>query len=401
MKNQTKILFTSDLHIGLRIENVDQTPYIIEILMRVLNKAVELIEKGYEVTIILGGDVFDNNDPSEAQIGAFIGFLSEVKKHNIRLYVMVGNHEARANPERLSCLSFIKEASVGFPSVTLIEDITSIEFCDSVNGKCWFTFLPHVSKALIEKKKLNYTPQEYIDKKCEKILNKLQAKMVDHYVFSHLNVKGFHSGSEENLLKRSDVYLPECFTNPAVTVVRPTIIQAHIHSRQQKDNVHIVGSPIFCSANESGEKGFLEISIGKSIGDSSDMQYHPSFAPEFIELELNMIGCEEQFFKIPEVKELIKKIPKETVSIIKLDISINPENNTYNWKGIQEKLQNHFQKSIIKTIVPRIVIKRITRNSNQKISLPPDEAVRTFIKKNWSSDKDKAKAIYKKAKNYL
>jgi exonuclease SbcD len=396
-----KIVAGGDFHLGLRVDNFDQTPDIEAVLARLVNKAVELKDADHEVVIVLGGDIFDSNDPNESQIAALIRVLVLIDSHGIQTYVMIGNHEARANPERLSCLSFIKDAEGVFPTVRLIEDITTMDYGQSINGVVNLTFLPHISKATVEHKKLKASPQEYIDAKVDKILKKIEGKKCDHIIFSHLNVKGAHAGSEENLLKRSDVYLPHSVTEGCLSGIKPTIIQHHIHSRSQMDNIHIIGSPVFCSFNEHGEKGFAVITVGRDVGDNDGIEYFPSGATEFMELEVDMIGKTEPFFKIPEVLEAMKQLPRNQKFVLKVDVTINPENNTYDWNKIKTTIEKNFPLSIIKTIIPRIISKRLVRNAEQKIGLSPDASVQAFIKSNWKADKVKAKSIYKVAKEYL
>lgn len=396
-----KIVWISDCHIGMRIDGLDQTPDIIEVIKQAVLKAKEYQDEGHETLLVFGGDIFDSNSPTEAQIGSFITILALIKAYGLTTYVMVGNHEARANPERLSCLSFIKDASIGFPSVTLVEDIDMMEYGQSINGKLFLTFLPHVSKALVEKKKLKASPQEYIEQKLDKILKKVERQKGDHIIFSHLNVKGAHGGSEENLLQRSDVYLPNSVTENCLSGIKPIIIQGHIHSRQQVDNIHIVGSPVFCSFNEHGEKGFAVITVGRDVGDEFGIQYFPSFAPEFIELELDMIGATKPFFQNEVVLDALKALPRKQKFVFKIDVTINPENNTYDWRKVQATIEKNFPSAIVKTIVPRIVSKRLVRSADQKIGLPPEAAVQKFIKTNWKEDKQKCKDIWKVAKGYL
>lgn len=396
-----KIVFTSDLHIGLRLDGQDQTPDIIEVMKRVVLKAVEYKNDGHQALLVLGGDLFDSNSPNESEIGSLITVLALIKQYDLETYVMVGNHEARANPERLSCLSFIKEASTGFPTVKLVEDIDFLEYGESINGKLFLTFLPHVSKALVEKKKLKASPQEYIEQKVEKILKKVDKQKADHIIFSHLNVKGAHGGSEENLLKRSDVYLPHSVTEGCLSGIKPIIIQGHIHSRQQIDNIHIVGSPVFCSFGESGEKGFAVVTVGRDIGSDVGIEYFPSLAPEFVSLELDMIGQSTPFFQIPEVLSALKSLPRNQKFVLKVDATINPESNSYDWKKIQATIEKNFPLAVVKAIVPRIVSKRLVRNAEQTIGLTPEQAVQKFIKSNWKEDKQKCKDIWKIAKAYL
>jgi DNA repair exonuclease SbcCD nuclease subunit len=404
MKNKNKpykILHLNDLHLGLVVEGVDQTPHFEQIMIDFVNYGKKLKAEGYDVILIFGGDIFDDNNPSEELVGVVIRIMCLIKAAGLLAYYNVGNHEACHNPERVSALSFIRDAKDAFPDIKLIDDITMISKGDCVEGKLFFTFLPHISKALIKSKNLSVSPQEYIDNKCEKIVKNTEGELGINLVFSHLNVKGVHAGSEANLLKRSDVFLPNVLTQDIYLGMKPTIIQSHIHNRSQERNIHIVGSPVFCSANETGEKGFAEITVGKQIDQPFTIEYVPTNPPQFLVVEVDLReDVNLDFLKHKDV-EKIMSMDEEKTYVIKFDVTVSAEGNNHNWDLIQKTIQQKFKHSIIKQIVPRIISDKVIRNSKQKVGLPAQEAVKVFIKKNWAKDKDKANAIYKYSKKYL
>jgi len=400
---QLKIIFTSDLHIGLRSDEIDRSGEIIKILKSIVNRCKKL-SKDYNVLLVIGGDIFNTNTPSEENIADFIFIMSMIKKYGINTYIIVGNHDAIANPNRLSCLSFVKKAKTAYPMIRLIEDITSIEIGVYENGPLHFLFLPHVSKALIQKKlntkaiRKEITTQEYIDSKTKSIMKKI-GSCTQVIAFSHLNIIGAHPGSEENLLKKSTVFLPDTLINPPVGVTKPTIISGHIHSHSIMDNIYIVGSPIYCSYGEKpGPKFYCEISVSNQIGKPDDIEFKETEYREFKQLELDMIGETRDFFEIPEVSNFVSGLDPIHKPFIKFDIAINPENNNYDWKSIVKKCEKY--EATVKPIIPRVVMKKNVRSAAQKINLNPIDAVKVRLKKN-VKDKMQMKRLYKIALKYL
>lgn len=400
------IIFSSDWHIGLKTDEIDRTEEIIKIGKQIISHCVKKKKLGFDVLLILGGDLFNTNTPSENQIASLLVIISLTKKHDIKTIVMDGNHDSVADPDRLSCLNFLKEAKIGFPNVILVQDIKFLSMGETENGPLYFTFLPHISKATVERlvrdEKLEerVSPQEYIDSKSLAILKKV-GPAAQHYVFSHLNVMGAHPGSEENLLKRSDVVLPSAFTNTPVGYVIPTIIQAHIHSHQIIDNINIVGSPIYCTFGEKlGPKYFCEIEISNNIGKKDRIEFIPTDCRQFHRLELDMLGETRDFFEIEEVTAFMNQLNPEQQPIVKIEITISPENNTYNWDAIRSRISREFNCDV-KPIIPRVIFKRQVRSVEQKITLTAKQATQVYLKKNLRKEKDKAKRIYARALKYL
>lgn len=407
-----KVVWSSDWHLGLKTDDIDRTEEIVEIGKDVVKRAASYQEKGFETILVLGGDLFDSNNPSEKYIASLISVLNLVRKHKINTYVIVGNHEAIADPERLSCLNFLKEMKKGYPTVTLIEDIRFLNVCESDAGPVRFTFLPHITNALIHKKVIDgklkkaIPTQEYINDKCDRIREKVGPES-QHYVFSHLNVRGAHPGSEQNLLRKSEVFLPDAFTKEGSDGISlPTIIQGHIHSSSVERNINIIGSPIFCSFGEDNtDKYYAVINIPKTLGEQPNIVWVKTDYRPFLQCELDMLGEVKDFFQIDEVKDFLKEVDKfvkkKNYPVVKFDVTINPEANNYDWNDIKQKLSKEYKNVYFKQIVPRIIVKKQARSTKQKITLTPKEAVKVYINKNLKKTPKKAKLVYAMASKYL
>jgi exonuclease SbcD len=404
-----KIVWSSDWHLGLKTDEIDRTDEIFNVGKDIIDKAIEYKEEGHDTILVLGGDIFDNNTPSERHIAVFIKLLKRIKEHNLKTFVMVGNHEAIADPNRLSCLSFIKELKSGYPSIELVEDIKIVKVGILDTGPMYLTFLPHISRATIEAKvknkklKQELTTQQYIESKSKRIAEKLGPNS-NHIVFSHLNVRGAHGGSEENLLKRSEVYLPKIFTDPPLGMPQPIIIQGHIHSNQMVGNdLYIIGSPIFCTFGEAlTPKYYAEINVKGQLSVPDEVIIEETKYRPFLQTELDMVGETRDFFEIPEVTNFLDKIANyaDKNPIVKFDISIDPECNNYDWTTIRNRIQKDYS-CFVKNIVPRILVKRQVRSSEQKINLPPKKAIQIYVKRNLKKNPEKAKQVYALSLKYL
>lgn len=385
-----RIFFTSDLHLGLKTEGVSRDAEIYSILDDVIEEC-----RAQSAILVLGGDIFNHNSPSEEEIKAFIdNFLNKLE--GITTFIMVGNHDVIHSPENTSCLSFIPSVVKNYPSsfkIRLIDDVSSVK----IEANTYITFLPYMTKStLISLGKEKYEPQEYINQKSKLIFDKLPDHF-NHIVFSHLNVKGAKAGSEESLLKKAMVYLPPCFTEQVSEAKRlPKIIQGHLHSKDLINNIHIVGSPLYCGFGEvEKEKYYAYISIENG---KEKIIYQPTNCVKFHQLELVIDeNSDPDFFNIPEVYDFCKTITK--TSIVKFDVKLYQGTRVYNFDLIKESVEEKYS-CVCKPIIPKIIATKVSRNTEQKINLKPDEAVKVFIKSN-INDKERAKRIWSKAKEIL
>jgi len=381
------------LHLGLKTSEIDRTDEIIDVLLQSIDKAVSLKKKYKDTIFIIGGDIFESNNPSEHHINKFIMCLNVLFKENIKTYIIAGNHDSIADPNRKSCLGFIHKLKNGpYKNIRLIEDIKCIKWFTSDYGHIYLTFLPHITKAHLHKTKYK-TTKDYIDKKCKKIKDKI-GQGQQNFVFAHLNVKGVIPGSEENLLKKSEVFLPDCFIMEPEEMgyICPIITNAHIHKTGKKKNICMPGSPTHTDFSDTAEKKyFWVIDVPEYLNEIRKNKKYGKLirtkCKRFVEKELMITKASQ---------DIMKLIPKGDKNVIlKLDVSI-AENVIFNWDDIKKELDKKFH--YVKPIVPRIIRKRVTRNNKQVMTLTPHEAVKTFILTNKPKNKQKK---YNLAKSYL
>lgn len=378
-----KIVFFSDIHLGLKTSEIDRTQEIVDISLQAVKHACALKKKGEDVLLVVGGDVFNHNDPSDYLISQFIRILNPAVLAGISIYVVVGNHDAISNPDKKSCLQFLAKLRGTYKLIKVIDDMECVKWFTADYGHVYLTFFPHITRAHLEGTKYKST-QEYIDKKAAKIWKKVGPGQ-HQIVFSHLNVRGLIPGSEENLLKKSEVWLPETFINEAeheafVGSIPPTIIQAHIHSHQKHKNVNVVGSPLFCDFGEKEKKKFFcVISVPETFGEKQAVDFIETNCLKFVELDFDMTDPK---FVLPNPKKMKKKLRNR---IVKLNVTVDGHSATQDWEKIRQSFQKYAH--YVKPVVPRYIRDRVTRNEKQSISLPPLAAAKLWLKtnkpKNW------------------
>lgn len=402
-----RVIWASDFHLGIRTDEIDRNDEILDIMEDIIDHGIKVNkETSEEIIYVFGGDIFNSNNPNEKLITLFIFILNRLRETGFKTFIMAGNHDEVSDPERVSCLNFVHELGSVYPNITLVDDIRSINMGTFDTGPLFFTFLPHVSKALIQRNvnegrlRRNIPTQAYINKKAEAIM-KVVGQGSQHIVFSHLNVYGAHGGSEENLLKKSTAYLPKAMLDAPVGYTEPEIIQAHIHSKQKIGNINIVGSQFYCGFGErEDEKYFLDLKISTELGGGPpEFNYIPTNCLQFKQLEVSMLDDNTPFMDRDDVLDFLDTVDEDTV--IKLDITTNVENSLTDWKGVMERIKKDYKPYHIKPIIPRTVMVRKVRSRKQKIGLPAKDAVQVYLKRNIRNDKNRLIRIYKRSLKYL
>jgi DNA repair exonuclease SbcCD nuclease subunit len=390
-----KVVWFSDVHLGLITNDINRTEEIVRICLDAIKEAVRLKKNGDDVIIVIGGDIFDHNNPSEYLIGQFIRILNLAVKHGIQVYVLYGNHDAVSDTKRKGCLDFIKKLKGDYKLITLVDDISCMKWFTADYGNVYLTFLPHISKARLKDTKYK-TVQEYIDAKASKIWDKV-GQGQHQLAFSHLNVKGIIPGSEENLLKKSEIYLPDSFIdgNLAIGHIAPTIIQGHIHSRQRLGNVCVIGSPLFVDFGEKEKnKYFAVIELPDQLGTKWKVRYKKTDCIPFIETKLDYTND-----NVPTkifTKKYMKKIKG---AVVKLDVTFDENSPVIDWEEVRKKLTKsaHY----VKPVTPKFIRARTVRNEKQSVNLTPEEAVKVWLKSNKPKDyKRKRKLANKYIEDY-
>ena len=374
-------IWVSDLHLGLHTDDMDRTEEILEVITYAFNRAVK-IKANF---VVIGGDIFDSNTPSERLIAQFISLLNILNGVE-RVFVMVGNHDIIAGHKRRSCLSFIQKLKA-YPNLELIDDIKSMMVCENV----YFTFLPFLAKAHL--KPAYKSVQQYVNVKADSISRKMP-KNANHFVFSHLMPPDCIPGTEEFMLKKVDVGLPKAFINCKKNRNIPIIINGHVHTRQSKGNIHVVGSQFFIGFGEKEtEKYFIQLDISeRTVNGSGSMRYIKSKCRKLCELNLELK-------KPTKVKKALKKILKGRVvtdSIVKVNLTLQPAAVGFDAQGLNEALSE--LSYFTKPIHPRILKKRIKRNKKQVVKLGPHLAVKEWMKTHKPKN---AKQLLKLSDSYM
>ena len=392
-----KVVVVNDIHLGLVTSEIDRTEEIMLILREIAKHAIALSEQDKNVVVVVNGDIFEDNKPSEKLISAFISFINYFFGMDIQVYVVVGNHDAINDPENLSCLGF-KKLKKGYSYVKLIEDIKTLNFATFDNGKLYLTFLPHISKAHLELAGGKYkTTQEYINKKCMKVMEVVKPGD-QHIIFSHLNVEGLVPGSEENLLKKSRVFLPDFLImdeEPKDGRVKPTIIQAHIHKHQTMKNIYVTGSQLYTDSTDTDtDKFYCVIDVSEKISKKDSIKFFKvKNCRRFYDIDMDLM--DGQTDPMQAVKALLKDIKPN--SIVKFSPVVSDMVSSFDWESFRETIAKKTD-SYVKPINPKVVIKRVVRNESQKMGLKPERALKVWFR---AYKHDRRKIRYKLAKEYI
>ena len=114
-----KILHTSDLHIGKRVNEysmLDEQKFI-------LDEIRDIAQAEQPDVIILAGDIYDKSIPSAEAVSLFDEFLVGLAKLGKAVFIISGNHDS---PERISFASRIMEVSKIYLSPVYDGTITPI-----------------------------------------------------------------------------------------------------------------------------------------------------------------------------------------------------------------------------------------------------------------------------------
>lgn len=99
-----KILHTSDLHLGKRVNEYS----MLEEQEFILNQIMDIARKEQPDAIMLAGDIYDKSIPSAEAVTLFDEFLVKLARLGKDIFIISGNHDSA---ERISFASRIMEAS--------------------------------------------------------------------------------------------------------------------------------------------------------------------------------------------------------------------------------------------------------------------------------------------------
>lgn len=375
-----RLVWISDTHLDLTTDSIDRNEEIESVIMFAVRHAVKI----HAHYFVFGGDVFDGN-PSDEAVSVLIRALNVLCEAGIIVWVMDGNHEKKSRG-KASYLHFVQDLKP-YKNLFWVHDIKTVK----VFKGTYFSFFPHVNKATIPEP--FRVPQDYVEHRAEKIIKKFDF-FWQHFVFSHLNVRGVIPGTEEHMLKKSEVYLPDQFhTKSYIDKPFPTVLNGHIHSASKSGWVNIIGSPIFVSFGEKDkEKYFAVVDIPTKRDESPAVHLIPTPCRKFHEISVE-VKSGEVFDVDARINSAFQHVGKR--DYVKIDV-VAQEGFAFDWEGLRKKLME--QCHYVMPIKPRFVKRRVKRNVKQKLNLNPVDAVNVFVKAN----KPKlSKAVVSVAKRYI
>ena len=247
-----KILHLGDLHFGKKLGKLSFS----EDQRFISGKIFETIDSRNIDAVMICGDIYDKSEPSEEAVGMFNDFLVELKKRNIPVMIIAGNHDSA---EKLSFGESIFQYENIFISPVYDGSVKKVTLKDEF-GQVNFYLMPFVKPAHVK----NCFPDEKISTYTDALRIAIEHMSPDftlrNVILSHQFVTGADvSGSEDELsvggisAVDSSVYMG--FDYAAL---------GHIHGMQavSGDNIRYCGSPMKFSFNEEKQvKSFTVVEL--------------------------------------------------------------------------------------------------------------------------------------------
>ncbi len=134
-----KILHTSDLHLGKKINEVS----MLAEQRFILDKILDIVDREKPDCVIIAGDVYDKTVPSGEAVTVFDEFLTTLSAKALSVFVISGNHDSA---ERMAFGSRLMEKNNVYISPVFNGEIKPIKLFDNF-GAVNFYLLPFIKAA--------------------------------------------------------------------------------------------------------------------------------------------------------------------------------------------------------------------------------------------------------------
>lgn len=251
-----RILHTSDLHIGKRLNDVN----LIEDQKYVLEQIINIAENQKCDAVIIAGDVYDKSNPSAEAMTLFNDFLMSLSERKIPVYIISGNHDSQ---ERVAYFSgfarnmgvYISDGCKETPDVYTLED----EY-----GKVNICLLPFIKPVEARRILPDRKIETYEDAVRELISNVEINESERNIMVCHQYVTGASlCDSEELAIGGLDNISAELFDK------FDYVAMGHIHGPQkiERETLRYSGSPLKYSFSEANHKKSVTIADFKEKGE--------------------------------------------------------------------------------------------------------------------------------------
>jgi len=256
-----KFSHISDLHLGKRVNNYT----LIEDQNDILNKIIGILVDEKVQALLIAGDIYDRTIPPTDAVNLFNDFLNELVKHNIKTYIIDGNHDSR---ERLGFANSILKNSNIHINCTL-ENACDKEVLTDELGNINVYLLPYLRHSEINK--MFDTNIPLFNDAVKKVVDNLNIDnrerniLIAHQFVTHSSHQVEESDSEISSiggLDNIDATIFELFDYVAL---------GHLHGPQKiyKDYIRYCGSPLKYSFSEVNHKKSVTIIDLKEKGNIS------------------------------------------------------------------------------------------------------------------------------------
>lgn len=256
-----KLLHTSDLHIGKRVNEFS----MIEDQEYILQQMLNLIDEHQPDGIMIAGDIYDKSIPPEEGVNLFDRFLTDLHHRNLAVFIVSGNHDSS---ERLNFGGRIMEKNRIYIAGTYRGKLEQVNLKDEY-GDVHISMLPFVKPAHVNR---FYPEVESYQDALEAVIRNAELTAGERNILiAHQFITNGDNQPErcdsENVsvggLDHIDASVFDAFDYVAL---------GHLHGAQGigRDTIRYAGSPLkysFSEANqvkgvtmiELGEKGFINI----------------------------------------------------------------------------------------------------------------------------------------------
>lgn len=269
-----KIFHLSDLHIGLKLLNMD----LLEDQAYILDRITDLAAARKPNAVVVAGDLYDKPVPSAEAVALFDHFVTALRMAVPEAEIMMisGNHDsaARTNLFR-GLLSREKVHMIGLPPERPEDHLEKVTLRDAF-GPVNFYLLPFVRPSmvrLITGTRENGTAMSY-DEALRCLIARERVDTAERNVLvSHQFYLPAGKNAEEVERMSSEVRTVGNIDQVSAEVLAPFDYAAlgHIHKPMKvgSEIYRYPGTPMACSVDEAGQqKGILEVELGKK-GDTA------------------------------------------------------------------------------------------------------------------------------------
>lgn len=244
-----KILHTSDLHIGKRINEYS----MIEDQEKILNQIIDIAKEEQPDAIILAGDIYDKSVASAEAVRLFDQFLVGLVQLKKSIFIISGNHDSA---ERIAFGAEIMKSSQVYLSPVYNGKIEPVILNDGTTNVAFY-LLPFIKPSIV---------QHFAEEGAElKTYNDAMRYVIDHFelgedcrkvLITHQFITGATSSESEDMvvggLDNIDASIFDDFDYVAL---------GHLHRPQHcgRESVRYSGTPLKYSFSEVNDKKSVTI----------------------------------------------------------------------------------------------------------------------------------------------